>query len=250
MVFCGLKITDEEQNRLYQREYFFGLNYVDYIKERAALRLNFKRYLEHILRYTVSPKNSRLFEIGAAYGFFLEAARDEFCTIDGIDICADGCLYAQDKLGVKIRCGDFLETSIEKGRYDIFCMWDTIEHLTQPHLYIKKISETIKKEGIVAITTGDIDSLNARMAGKRWRLICPPAHLFYFSIKTISALLNRYGFEVLEVAHTGNYRTLGGMLLRRQNSIVHKMLKRTGIDGVPIYINMFDIMQVIARKVK
>ena len=47
----------------------------------------------------------------------------------------------------------------------------------------------------LALTTGDIGSVNARLRGHKWRMIHPPTHLHYFSAETMKALLDRHGFR-------------------------------------------------------
>lgn len=248
LVFFDTDLSDGEMRNIYSVNYFFGINYADYVREKKALQLNFKRCLNELLNYVESPKEKNLFEIGSAYGFFLESARPAFASVRGIDVSPDGCSYAKEKLGLDVICDNFLNVDIEKDRYDVFCLWDTIEHLRQPHLYIEKIGHSIRTGGIVSLTTGDIGSLNALVRKGRWRMIHPPEHLFYFSEDTISAILSKYGFEILKITHPGNYRTLNGMFIRRQNSIFYRLLKDRGLLDIPVYFNLFDIMQVMARK--
>ena len=61
-------------------------------------------------------------------------------------------------------------------------MWDTIEHLKRPDLFVQKAAADLRPGGLIALTTGDIGSLNARLRGARWRMIHPPTHLHYFSV--------------------------------------------------------------------
>ena len=48
----------------------------------------------------------------------------------------------------------------------ILFVWDTIEHLKRPDLFIKKINKVLKKDGVLALTTGDISSVVAKVRGK------------------------------------------------------------------------------------
>ena len=62
-------------------------------------------------------------------------------------------------------CQDFLKWNVKSAQYDIICMWDTIEHLKRPDLFIKKINKVLKKDGLLALTTGDISSIVAKLRG-------------------------------------------------------------------------------------
>ena len=59
-------------------------------------------------------------------------------------------------------------------------MWDVIEHLQYPHLYLKKINQIANKNALIAITTGDIKSINAKLLKEKWRLIYPPIQISKF----------------------------------------------------------------------
>ena len=81
----------------------------------------------------------------------------------------------------------------------------------------------------------------------------PPTHLHYFSPKTIKLLLEKNGFEIVYNQHCGFYRSLENMLynilvLRLKWSRLHAWLGKTGIFRLALYLNLFDIMYVIARK--
>jgi hypothetical protein len=132
-------------------------------------------------------------------------------------------------------------------------MWDTIEHLKRPDLFVEKASADLAPGGLLAITTGDIGSWNARLRGAKWRMIHPPTHLHYFSVDTISRLLRRHGFEIAHVSHPGNARNLRSILYYllswgKAESPVHKALMRWRAFDLRITVNFFDIMFVVARR--
>ena len=178
----------EELKRIYGKEYFFEGEYLNYLEEKDSLQRNFKKWIPLIRSFAPQGK---LFEIGSAYGFFLELARNHW-EVKGVDISQPACEYGKS-LGLNVECGDFLDIPVAAGQYNVFCLWDAIEHLKTPHLYIKKISETIAPGGILCLTTGDMDAFVPRIQGGKWRMIHPPTHLFYFSKKTLFALLKEKG---------------------------------------------------------
>lgn len=256
VVFFNGSISEDELSILYNKSgYFFGTEYMDYIKEKRALQKNFLDRIKYLRK--LHPGKGKLFEIGCAYGFFLELVRN-YWQVRGIDISEDACAYAKNNLGLDVICNDFLNHEMEDN-YDIFCMWDTIEHLKYPHLYVQKISKHIKPNGLLCITTGDIQSLVARFRKEKWRLIHPPTHLFYFSRQSLSFLLNSYGFKTVHYSKCGNYRNLDAMVNGIMLSMYNKKIKAglffkkisriNFIKDIDIKLNLFDIMFVIAQKV-
>jgi 2-polyprenyl-3-methyl-5-hydroxy-6-metoxy-1,4-benzoquinol methylase len=250
--FLDLRISDAELQSLYGEAYFKGQGYLDYIAEEPSLLRNFRNRLARLK--TVAPQLAccDLFEIGCAYGFFLKEAAQWVRSASGIDIAAEPIRSAVQERGVEALQGDYL--SLDLGRkFDVIAMWDTIEHLRYPHLFIEKIVRDLKPGGLLALTTGDIDSLTARLQGRHWRLLCPPAHLHYFSAATISELLRRKGFQIVHLSYAGNSRSLRAALY----FVTVLRMKRKGLydalQGLPIFnfhltVNLFDIMYVIARR--
>jgi predicted TPR repeat methyltransferase len=252
-VFADLNLSYEELCNLYSKKYFFGEEYSDYLRDKDTLQKNFRLRLKTLKKYVSANRHKRLFEVGCAYGFFLDIARDDFHTVSGIDISSEGVGYACNSLGLDALPGNLLETDLGKQKFDVVCFWDTIEHLHRPDLFIEKISNHMDAGALLAITTGDIGSLNARLKKDSWRLIHPPTHLHYFSGKTLSRLLNRFGFSIVYHRHCGFYRSMDQiayniLVLREKAPFLYNILKQSKVTNLSFYLNLYDIMYVIAEK--
>jgi 2-polyprenyl-3-methyl-5-hydroxy-6-metoxy-1,4-benzoquinol methylase len=242
------KKEDIDVNDLYGEGYFQGEEYFDYKSDKAILQKNFARYLKEILKY---KKGGNLFEIGCAYGFFLDLAKKYF-SVEGIDIAKNPTAHAKNELGLNVATGYYTEYAPSK-KYDAFCLWDTIEHLESPEKFIGKISSELNPGGYLFLTTGAIESLLAKARGRKWRMIHPPTHLFYFSKKTITKLLKQHGLEVVSITHPGVYRSFKQIVYslfflnkKKPSKKNENLLNRFDL---PIYINTFDIMMVVAKKI-
>lgn len=237
--------------QLYGESYFTGKEYADYVADRRIIQKNFGRRLATLLPYVSEPQASNVLEIGSAYGFFLELAREHFGHVEGIDISRPAIDYAVHT-GLAAVHGDFLLHPVQRPIH-VACLWDTIEHVARPDLYLAKLASVMPAGGIVAITTGDIGSLLARLRGRRWRQIHPPTHLHYFTRSTLDALLERHGFRVRYVGYDGVSRSLDMMAYivlakNRRWPFGYSLLKNLGLLSRDVYLNLFDIMYVIAEK--
>jgi 2-polyprenyl-3-methyl-5-hydroxy-6-metoxy-1,4-benzoquinol methylase len=252
LVSADLSLSDEELRELYGERYFFGHEYRNYVEEESDLKLNFSRRLADLAGILGDLKNLEIFEIGCAYGFFLEEAALCVGKASGIDISSDAVRYARETRGVHALAGDYLQHRLDHP-VDLIAMWDVIEHLPRPDLFIRKAAADLKPGGHIAITTGDIGSLNARLRGRRWRMIHPPTHLHYFSVAALERLLSRHNFEVIHVAHPGNSRHLKSILysilvLRWGWKFIFNALAALPLLRGSITINLRDIVFVIARR--
>jgi SAM-dependent methyltransferase len=252
-VTADVALSDDELRALYSEDYFHGSEYSNYLADRSVIEKQFRIRTRSLSRFLPPGRRRALFEIGCAYGFFLSVAKTEFQIVSGIDISEAATAWARANLNVDAHCGDFLDHQVNVPP-DAICLWDTVEHLARPDLYIERAAHILQPGGIVAVTTGDIDSLVARFRGKRWRQIHPPTHLHYFSKTTLGRLLERNGLKVCYSGSDGMYRSLDTMahiMLKQKHSAgpIYDVMKSTGILKYDMYLNLGDIMFLIARKV-
>jgi len=141
-----------------------------------------------------------------------------------------------------------------ENHYDVVALWDTIEHLSRPDLYIEKAARILKSGGTLCATTGDIGSLMARIRKQHWRLIHPPTHLFYFDRKTIGQLFAKHGLEIVHFEHCGYSRSVQQIIysllvLNHETPFRRKLYDLVKpLFGFSLYLNLHDIMFVIAHK--
>lgn len=252
-VSCGfvtvdLKLNQEDLKGIYGKEYFFGNEYVDYKRDKDILQNNFSRRLKTITKY---KKGGSLVEVGCAYGFFLELAKKYF-DVKGFEICQDAVDFAKG-LSLDVENCDFAKADILKSSIDVVTMWDVIEHLADPQLYISKANYILTQGGLLCITTGDIGSINAQIRREKWRLIHPPTHIHYFSRKTLALLLHKHGFDVVYNKYCGFSRSIDNIcynifVLRKKVPWIYNLMRGTGMTAVNLYLNLYDIMYLIARK--
>jgi SAM-dependent methyltransferase len=238
-------VSPQALTALYSKEYFEGGmpdGYADYNASEEILRRQARRTLRLLRQYQPS---GALLEIGCAYGFFLLESKEAYQS-RGIEISAFAAHEAQ-KRQLDVVCGDFLEVSLPASHFDVVCLFDCVEHLADPFRYLQQAQQVLKTGGIVALTTGDIGSIYARLARSRWRLMTPPQHLFFFSRLTLTRMLREAGFEVLEVSYP--WKLVPWRLVLYQLSPRFKrLLGPLSQLPVGIYVNLFDAMLVIARK--
>lgn len=251
-VWADLSLDADAIARLYQRSYFFGDEYGNYLDDRRIIEKNFAGRLVTLRRY-LKPWHRRLFEVGCAYGFFLNTARADFDSVRGIDVSEDATRHASQALGLEVSCGDLLAADLPPQAFDVACMWDTIEHLASPRRYLDTIAAHMPMGGLVAVTTGDAGSLNARIRKGQWRLIHPPTHLHYFTRRSLSELFARCGFRVVHVEYSGNYRSVGGILhnmvaIGWRRPRLNAFLQRLVPANLDVYLNLRDIMYIVAER--
>jgi SAM-dependent methyltransferase len=215
-----------------------------------------RRHLDQMAKYR--PHGGNLFEVGAAYGFFLDEANALYGSTRGIEISQAAADRARQAYGANVAVGDFTALDATREKVDVVCLWDTIEHVPGPDHFVGKAHELLSGGGWLFLTTGDLSSLNARVRGSRWRQIHPPSHVNYFSRATIRRLLTRLGFRVAGIETAAYYHTLydvlatielrGGLAGRVARGIL-RVVPRRLTDRLGFWINLGDTMFVAAERV-
>jgi SAM-dependent methyltransferase len=73
-----------------------------------------------------------------------------------------------------------------------------IEHLPDPGAVLDQLAALLAPGGVIWIATPDAGSRVARVLGPRWWSVIP-THLHLFTRRSVARLLERHGFEVLEM---------------------------------------------------
>lgn len=253
-VTANMTISSEELKKTYTENYFKGEEYVDYIRDKEILQSNFQTRLKNILKKKKVKEISNALEIGCAYGFFAEVLHKNFSNVKyvGYDVVPEAIEYGKNKLRQNVICEDYLKTKTDEKFSDVF-LWDVIEHLPNPDVFIEKISKETQSGSRLYITTGDIERFIPKLKKEKWRMIHPPSHLHYFSKKTISRLLQKNGFNIINVSYPSVNRSIhlifySLFILRKKPSVFIQKIYNYIPKSWSIPLNTFDIMFVIAEK--
>lgn len=154
-----------------------------------------QRHARELALLARSAAHGRLLDVGCATGSFLRAVQTVgFTDVSGIDI-AGPSIEAARRLGLRAVAGDFEKGVFEPASLDIVTMWNTLEHLPAPQAFVNEAFRVLRPGGTILVSVPNYGSLSVLLLGKRYRYI-GLAHLNYFSVRTLTALLSRTGFEV------------------------------------------------------
>lgn len=247
---CGLGravAPNFKPNTYYNTDYFSGGRadgYADYCGSEAVLRREFASAVAFIRNFRAQ---GRLLEIGCAYGFFLKEAQPLF-QVNGIEISQQAAEFCR-RSGLQVVTGTLEEKTLQQlAVMDVIVMFDVIEHLPDPRQTLELCCRHLTHEGIIVITTGDFASLYARLAGRHWRLMTPPQHLWYFTPKSMKELASAVGLELQYCDHPWKLVPLSliAFQLRRMTG-AGRIRPRSG-SRISIPVNLFDAMRCVLRK--
>jgi 2-polyprenyl-3-methyl-5-hydroxy-6-metoxy-1,4-benzoquinol methylase len=232
-----------------------------YLEEREGRVLTFERHLKPLERIAGPPDGRPLLDVGCYTGVFVEIARRHGWNAWGLEPSRWAVEQAQAR-GLHVVQGTLDTADLPEAHFDVVTMWDVIEHLTDPRGALERVHRLLrspepaegKPGGLVVVHTIDIDSLFARLMGARWPWLME-MHIYYFSRRTLRAMLERCGFEVLSDRPQGRYLRLG-YLMNRVRALMplvgrpaEGIVTRLGLRGIAVPIDLGDLFTAYARKV-
>ena len=104
-----------------------------------------------------------------------------------------------------------------------------IEHLNDPSFLLNEAARLLRPEGILIITTPNIAGLQARILKAEWRSAIFD-HLYLFSRKTLRAMLEKAGFEIVAFVTWGGWAA--GLKPATLKPLLDRAAKGLGIGDV------------------
>ena len=257
LVFVGEQPEAEELYALYGETYFHNddsgeVGYTNYIEDERNIRKTVNKRFDHIERFIDS---GRMIDVGCAMGFFIDEAAKRNWQVEGLDVSDFATRYVRENFGHTAHCGSLMDVDLPENAYDLVTMYDVIEHVPDPKGYVERVSQLMRSGGIFELATPDVGSLPARLTGKRWiGYKLSDEHVYYFSVKTLSRMLDEAGFDVVHVRHIGKHVTLRLFLdrlgfyvpwLSKPLELLERAFK---LSEKSFYVNPFDIVAITARK--
>lgn len=169
-------------------------------------RANIKKFNEAIkLLESNIPTPGYLLDVGCSTGIFLQLAKAKGWRVAGIDVGETVVKYAQQQ-GLEVTCGELYHGLYPPETFDAVTLFDSIEHMVSPRQTLELVWEITKPGGFLLVTTPNINGFVARttylLFGKTigaWEHPTPPFHLYQFSDRTLSRMLNLTGWKVVEI---------------------------------------------------
>jgi SAM-dependent methyltransferase len=181
----------------------------------AIRRENFERILD-ALGQVRDLHAARVLDVGAAHGWFVEAASRRGADAVGIEPDPVVAAMATER-GLDVRSGWFPDDLPVGEQYDVIVFNDVFEHLRDPRAVLEQIRDRLRPGGCLLLNLPDAHGLGFRLSrtlrrvGLRgpferlWQVGFPSPHLWYFSRAGLVRLLRDNG---LSVAFSGSLPTL------------------------------------------
>lgn len=204
---CGLVyVANPPSKAELEKLYSFDSGYKARLRDDSVkFKNDFRSAKEKYELMKKFKKRGRVLDIGCSAGFFLDVAKKDGWETFGVEISNDLAELARKRYDLNVLTGTLDETNFASNFFDAVTLWDVIEHVGNPRRTMEIINRILKDDGIVIISTPNIDGLFPKLSYKLAKIVNywlspePPYHLFQFSKKTVEKLLRQTGFKLLEL---------------------------------------------------
>jgi len=246
----GLEETDLEQA-------YSEAESEDYVGEEIGQRATARQILQTVESHVA---RGGLVDVGCWVGFLLSEAQGRgWSPAVGVEPSAFASAYARERLGLDVRSEGLMGAELAPDAFACVVLADVIEHLLDPGAALDRVggllapAGVLSDGGVVALALPDAGSPLARTMGRRWWSILP-THVQYFTRHSIGVLLDRHGFEVVELRSAPKVFTVGYYLNRLSGystelgSGLARMARGVGVADRLWAPDFRDRMLVIARR--
>ncbi len=215
MRYLTPRVHESDVARLYDAEEYWerGSSKSGYSSYSSMEPLLVRTFVRRLSPLPPRGAGARLLDVGCGPGAGLEAARALGYEAWGLDVSSAAVSVASSRNPDRVRLGTLSDRLFPRGFFDVITLFDVIEHIYDPRRLAVDLAWHLAPEGRIAVATPNVESLLARVTGRRWVSYKIPEHVSYFSPRTLAAALAP-GFEIESVSSCGQYVSLGFLLAR------------------------------------
>jgi len=186
------------------------LNEPSLYKESQTKLHRFKRkvimqpVLRRIRRILPKSKVFSLLDIGTGSGYLLSFLESEYPKASFAGLEYDSRLVELSKKKVKnanIKQGNAENFNFENSKFDVIVSLQVIEHLYNPSLMLNRIKSHLNQDGILVLTTPNLECLSAKIMKGKWHGYRPD-HVSLKSNTEWKTTIEKHGFKSIYCGST------------------------------------------------
>jgi 2-polyprenyl-3-methyl-5-hydroxy-6-metoxy-1,4-benzoquinol methylase len=184
---------------------------------------------DRIIKFQNTHQFEYIVDIGGGYGIFVEEINKiidiKTIVIEPSSHLAEICRSKNINVIEKFM-EDIDETDLPKGR-KCFVSFELFEHLHNPTTFLEVVNKNMNIGDMFILTTLSGMGLDIQTLGQNSKSLSPPHHLNFFNPKSISKLLQKNGFDVIEAITPGK---LDVDIIQKQRANLKDVFWKNTID--------------------
>jgi 2-polyprenyl-3-methyl-5-hydroxy-6-metoxy-1,4-benzoquinol methylase len=193
--------SQEQIGKYYQSE-----NYISH----SDTQKGFINKLYHRIRKTTLAKKRQLvktetslqtgaiLDVGCGTGAFLNTMQQAGWKITGLEPDEAARKTAQSLYNIQPLPSQKI-FELPPNTFDAVTAWHVMEHVHQLHEYVDQLKKIISQKGKIFIAVPNYTSFDASHYKSYWAAYDVPRHLYHFSPKSMSVLMEMHGLKVEKI---------------------------------------------------
>lgn len=221
--------------------------YLQYLAPDPGDAANFASLWKWMAGYA-RLESSRVLDVGAGSGKLVRCLRDRGVDAHGIE--PSRALFERFLAGdPAFSCETIEGVAARPATFQIVTAFDVIEHVPDPVSFLRDIAAVLERGGVLFLSTPDVESLTARLFGRRWHFYYR-YHLSYFGPRTLARAASPLGLRSIACSHRGRWRSIGYAARYAAEFVAGGRAPRwaRAFDRWLLPFNFFDTMSVVLRR--
>lgn len=149
-------------------------------------------------------RGKSILDLGCGSGYLLDLAKGQGATVTvGLDLMEAPEWQGLSQLPFRFIESDLDETQWQldpEEKFDLILAFDIVEHLSSPYRFLTKIKSLLAPNGWLFLTTPNTSSWERVYRPQRWSGATDPQHKILFNRYNLQFLLERAGFDDIQIA--------------------------------------------------
>jgi 2-polyprenyl-3-methyl-5-hydroxy-6-metoxy-1,4-benzoquinol methylase len=159
-------------------------------------QLHYAHILRELGRFYPRDAPRRLFDFGCGAGGFLLEARKAGFDVMGLELNKDLARFVRERYDIPVFQGLIDDAAFADERFNVILSAQVFEHLLDPRQTLLDLKRHLAPPGFILIEVPNQLAIKERL---RRGATMDDSHLFYFSARALSWMLEDCGFRVLKV---------------------------------------------------
>jgi 2-polyprenyl-3-methyl-5-hydroxy-6-metoxy-1,4-benzoquinol methylase len=201
---CEFVVTSPRPEDDQLGKYYLSENYISHTAKATTLfdklyelsrqfALDWKLTLVKKFNYSKSSLPT-LLDYGCGTGFFLKKVKENGFNIAGVEPSEIARHAAEQNAKTNIQPG--IEDVNDK--FDVITLWHVLEHVSNLNELVAELKIRLNPSGTLIIAVPNLKSNDAKKYGMQWAGYDVPRHLWHFDQKTMTQLLTKHNFQLVD----------------------------------------------------
>ena len=259
LMFLNPMYCDEELSALYPTDY--------YAYQDSCKRSRLKEIGKALLCFRIGTRDprfqapGRVLDLGCGTGWFLRDMRDKGWEAYGVEINQAAAELGNRTAGLNIFAGTLRQADFPSDFFDYVRANHSFEHISCPGETLNEIYRVLRPDGRLLIGVPNVRGLCAIVFREYWWYLGAPVHPFTYSDKTLSQLLKKHHFTVVNLNHNSDFSgILGSSQIWANRKNGRRSMEGALINNLPLrilshwlakcldFVKLGDAIEVVAVK--